>query len=186
MDPSVPTTSVMFVQSTRRGILVNKLKEGEDELARITGFRIKYQEAGGVQLSKIFSTDLARDQPCGRNVCWPCQTSKEGETKNCKARSILYETSCIACGPVKDKTAPVEDSNLEEGDLHVAVPSPCPGGRVGIYLGESSRSLNERASEHMRDAMSFHEKLLIIKHRMDRHSGHEPATSIQVQSIENF
>ena len=87
-DPGVPTTSVMFVPNTRRGILVNRLKEGEDELARITGFRIKYQEAGGVQLGKMFSTDLARDQPCGRNVCWPCQTSKEGETKNCKARSM--------------------------------------------------------------------------------------------------
>ena len=43
-DPGVPTTSVMFVLNTRRGILVNRLKEGEDELARITGFRIRRLE----------------------------------------------------------------------------------------------------------------------------------------------
>ena len=48
----------MFVPNTRRGILVNKLKEGKDELAMITGFRIKYEEAGGVQLGKMFLTDL--------------------------------------------------------------------------------------------------------------------------------
>jgi hypothetical protein len=71
---------------------------------------------------------------------------------------------------VKDKSAPVQDSNLEEGDLHVADPSPCRGARVGIYLAESSRSLNERASEHMRDARNFHEKSHIVKHWMDRHS----------------
>ena len=115
-----------------------------------------------MQLGKMVSTNLARDQPCGRNVCWPCQTSEEGETKNCKARSILYKTSCIPCSLVKDKSAPGQNSILEEGDLHVADPSPCPRGRVGIYLWESSRSMNERASEHMIDARSFHEKSHIV------------------------
>ena len=36
--------------------------------------------------------------------------------------------------------------------------------RVGIYIGESSRTLAERTSEHFHDADSFSKKSHIIKH----------------------
>ena len=62
----VKTSSVMFVPSTRKSMLINKLKEKEEEWCQLTGFRIKYQEAGGTQLGNLFSEDLARDIPCGR------------------------------------------------------------------------------------------------------------------------
>ena len=39
-------------------------------------------------------------------------------------------------------------------------------GRVGIYYGETSRSLYERSKEHVRDAESFSEGSHIIKHLM--------------------
>ena len=66
-----------------------KVKEREDEMANITGFRIKYQEAGSTQSARMFSTDLARDLPCGRSECWPCNSTQEGKIKNCRARSVL-------------------------------------------------------------------------------------------------
>ena len=50
--------------ATRRGLLTTMLKTQEVKLANMTGFRVKYQKAGGVQMGKLFSTDLSRDQPC--------------------------------------------------------------------------------------------------------------------------
>ena len=39
----VRTTSVIFCPSSKDGILARKMRENEDELARLTGFRIKYK-----------------------------------------------------------------------------------------------------------------------------------------------
>jgi hypothetical protein len=175
-DRRMENSTVMFVQSTRRSALVNSLKSQEDELSRIYGFRIKYQEASGIQLGRMFSTDLARSIPCGRNTCWPCNTSK---AKTCKARSVLYATSCLLCNPPKGATDEPGMSSLQEGALNststvggrvVADPSTHPKGRVGIYMRESSQSLHERAAEHVRGARSFHDKSHIIKHWMREHS----------------
>ena len=38
--------TVVFVPSTKGGLLVKKLKEKEESLAEMTGFKIMYQEAG--------------------------------------------------------------------------------------------------------------------------------------------
>jgi hypothetical protein len=161
----------MFVPTTRRGLLTTMLKEQEDKLSNMTGFRVKYQEAGGVQMGKLFSTDLARDQPCGRDQCWPCLTKKEGESKKCRDRSVLYVTSCSLCNPGVDETSQV-DNNKEVPrvvNMNVADPSPSSKGRVGIYLGETSRSLHERAKEHVNDAASIQPKSHIVKHWLDAH-----------------
>ena len=44
-----------------------------------------------------------------------------------------------------------------------------PASRDGIYVGESSRSLHERAFEHVQDAKSFSAKSHIVKHWMMAH-----------------
>ena len=41
MQPS----SVMFVPNSKGGILTKRLRENEDRMSGITGFRVKYQEA---------------------------------------------------------------------------------------------------------------------------------------------
>ena len=45
---------VVFIPSTRGGLLVGKLREEEDRMAGLTGFRIKFQEAGGSKLIDSF------------------------------------------------------------------------------------------------------------------------------------
>ena len=146
-------SSVIFVPNTKGGILIGKLREKEEELSKLTGFRIKYQEAGGLQLRNVFSTDLAKGKHCGRKVCPPCDQSSENR-QNCRTQNILYETKCLVCNP--------SEGTKEERNNQKA-------GRSGIYYGESSRSFHERMVEHVRDADKFSNKSHIIKHWMLSH-----------------
>ena len=95
----------------------------------------------------MFSTDLARDLPCGRNNCWPCNTSKEGRVKNCKARSILYETNCTLCNqddPVRQPNHQEESQRSnkasDQGLKNVADPSPHPRLQGFLQVGSSPLS----------------------------------------------
>ena len=69
----IKTSTVMFIPSIKGGTLRSKLREKEDEMVRITRFRVKIQEAGGVKLAKMFSTELATGEHCGRLKCQPCK-----------------------------------------------------------------------------------------------------------------
>ena len=80
----------------------------------------------------------------------PCDGGEEGKRQNYKMRSILYETACLLCNPSNNK-----NENKKE--------------RVGVYVGESSRSLHERMSEHEDDARAFREGSNIVKHWMESH-----------------
>jgi hypothetical protein len=91
----VKTTTVMFVPSSKGGLLTKMMKEREDVLVDMTRFRIKIQEAGGVKLKNMFSTDLAAGEHCSREDCMPCNDSEKKQ--NCKRQSILYESSCQIC-----------------------------------------------------------------------------------------
>ena len=57
--PRSGPSTVMFVPWTAHAILVGRLKAEEDRMSSLTDFRVKYAEAGGVQLWRHFSTKLA-------------------------------------------------------------------------------------------------------------------------------
>ena len=151
-DGQVPTMTVVFVPSTRGGMLTRKLREREEVLAGITGFKIRFQEGGGSQLGNMFSTDLGIGNHCGRK-CPPYDGSNSENRQNCKARNIVYETSCTICNPV-DETPSIQTEEK------------C---REGVYIVETSRSLHERSLEHQRDEKSFSKKSHIDKHWMLAH-----------------
>ena len=46
---------MIFVPSTTGGQLVGKLRKDEDRMAGVTGFRIKFYEAGGSKLIKTLA-----------------------------------------------------------------------------------------------------------------------------------
>ena len=68
----------------------------------------------------------------------------------------MYESKCLICNPAVDGQ-----------DDQPSGKEPAP--RVGIYVGESSRSIYEQALEHERDARSFSVKSHIVKHWMTTH-----------------
>ena len=151
-DGQVRTATVVFVPSTKGGVLTRKLREREEVLAGLTGFKIRFQEAGGSQLASLFSTDLGKGKHCGRD-CPPCDGSSTESRQNCKARNVVYETSCNICNPTEEKPSIQKEEKTREG----------------IYIGESSRSLHERSLEHLRDARKFSKKSHIAKHWMLAH-----------------
>ena len=72
---------------------------------------------------------------------------------------IRKQKKCLICNPAT--------SHEEEVDVQPLGRSQEP--REGIYVGETSRSLHERALEHERDAKAFSSKSHIVKHWMISH-----------------
>ena len=68
-DAKIDTTTVMFIPSTRGGLLTSMMRERETEMSSITRFKVKMHESGGIKLAGLFSTDLAKGQSCGRLDC---------------------------------------------------------------------------------------------------------------------
>ena len=118
--PRGAATTVVFVPSTKGSILLKSLKEEEDKMAEMTGFRIKYQEAGGNVLVNSFEKDLGKGLHCGRVPCPPCDSTDRRE--NCRSRNIVYESRCRVCNPV---------SSREEDADHPSSRKSSP--REGIY-----------------------------------------------------
>ena len=131
------TSTVMFIPSTRGGKLTAMMKENVEKMASMTKFKVKYQEAGGMKLAMLFNTNLAKGEHCQRQECQSCNSRSE-DRPNCKTQSILYESKCRECNPVPS---------------HEERENKAP--RIGIYVGETSRSLFERSLEHHRDAEAF-------------------------------
>ena len=169
-------STVMFVPNTRRGTLVKKMKMNEDRLAEMTGFKVNYVEAAGTKLGRVFSLDLSKNQPCGRNMekCRSCNSP--GETvENCRARCVTYESRCILCNPEKQRV-----SNPLEEKVQPEQP------RDGIYIGESSRSIAERTNEHFNDAESFAKKSHVIKHWIKSHPELNTAPPFKVKKLRQY
>ena len=166
------TTTVMFVPSTKGGILLKILREAEERLSQLTGFKIKYTESGGTPLMNLFNVESGKGSHCGRDICPPCDEGEEGKRQNCRTRSILYETSCKLCNP--------------EDNKKVVQPSGSKSKRVGVYVGETSRSLSERMGEHVQDARAFREGSHIVKHWMDHHPSSAEIPAFRYKIIRSF
>ena len=74
-------------------------------MGELTGFRMKYQEAGGSKLMKGIDKDLGEGQHCGRSPCHPCDSTDKRQ--NCRIRNLVFESRCRICNPV---------SSQQEGD----------------------------------------------------------------------
>jgi hypothetical protein len=78
---------LVFIPSTKGGLLVGKLREEEDRMAAFTGFRVKFQEAGGSKLIDSFEKDWDKGKHCGRKPCPLCDNSDKRQ--NCRSRNLV-------------------------------------------------------------------------------------------------
>ena len=127
---------MLFVPNSNDATLLKKLEQREPLLTRMSGFKVRLVEASGVPLSRLFSLDLSSGR-CQRWDCHVCRLHKGKGSSKCMRKSIVYESRCLSCPP---------NSN------------------IGVYIGESGRSLYERSTEHLEDAKNLKKCSHIVKH----------------------
>ena len=154
----VPRKTCLFVEYTSKGELAKKLRDTIQKLEPILGFGIKVVEKTGLPITANFPSESWDGAPCGRLDCITCTQGAE-TVPPCTRQSMVYENVCLVCNEGAKSGKKVVQKNLE-------VPS--------IYVGESSRSIKERAEEHWQAFKNGNEGSHILKHQTLQHQNQEP------------
>ena len=165
-DKELKTRSVLFVEQTPHGELARQLRELMSRLEPTLGFRIKIVERAGKSLASTFSqASIWEGSHCGRPECVTCNQEAE-EMPPCSTSSVVYENICPTCNP----------SALKKGELRSQ-----EGELPSIFVGETSRTVQERGLEHWGAWRRREENGHIIKHQMLHHGGDmEPKFTLKV------
>ena len=160
-EQPIRTTSVLFVEFSKGGGIQKSMRDVVDRLKPMLGFNIRVTEKGGTQLGQLLSNkNLWSGQPCGRANCRPCQ-QKDAKKEPCTMRNIVYESECGKCNPEGSRKSSDKEDLQERRDV------------ASLYVGESGRSLHERAGEHWRDAELMKEESHMREHLQEAHRGEE-------------
>ena len=125
--------TVLFIEQTSNGELGKRMRELMTRLAPIMGFGVKIVERNGRTLKSQFpQAGLWEGAPCGREKCTTCTQGAE-MIPPCTRSSLVYENVCSKCNQGAA-------SKRELEDIDPTIPS--------IYVGETSRTVKERAEEH--------------------------------------
>ena len=164
------TTSVLFTEFSKGGSLQKSLREVVDRLAPMMGFNIRVVERGGTSLGALLSNKNPwSGAHCGRGVCRTCR--QPGDRKeDCKSRNIVYESVCTRCNPSNEGKEEAKAGLLRSGE-----PS--------LYVGESSRSLHERAREHWADADKGVDECHMMEHEHAAHRGEDGSPAFRFKVV---
>ena len=158
-----------------------------------TGIGLKIVERAGDKLQDLLhKSDPWDDQDCLRKDCPTCRTSMNDEKspyKNCKKRSVTYETWCITCLNKHEK----ENKNMLDNESELGlenlfnekqsesvnrkrknVKNNGVEGKRFSYIGESSRSVYERGIEHEKNLIFSRTKSHMLKHCLMHHPNIDP------------
>jgi hypothetical protein len=123
------------------------------------GFKTRVAEKGGTSLGSLLSNkDPWSGVACGRVMCRSCAQPEERK-EPCMRRNVVYESECGVCNP---------PGTRREADKRSLAESK---GYPSLYVGESARSLAERAQEHWRDAESGKPETHMLEHQEASHGG---------------
>ena len=152
--------AVIFVPQTEHSGLAKILRENEEEMLNVTGYKLKVVERAGKSLTSMLTkTNPWGGNDCGRNGCLQCQTKSDtGKNlhQSCSNRSIVYETWCADC------LAKMED------------PLGGEGGGVYKYIGETAKSAYERGANHLYDRKNLDLGSHMLKHALAHHRDQDP------------
>ena len=143
------------MDQTPEGRLAKDLREVLTRLENILGFKVKVVERTGTSLRNCLpNTNPWSGSHCTRQDCVTC--NQDGDEKpECTKRSLVYENICIKCNPDAVKKGELKEVNTE-------VPS--------IYVGETARSIKERAKEHWDSYKNRETDSHILKHWTNHHN----------------
>ena len=161
--------SVMFCPYTVRGELAKQLRQGKEDLHKLTGYRLKVvEQVGDKILDKLHTANPWRGRPCEREDCWPCRTKEWTEKdakKDCSKRSLVYETWCQTCY-MKD-VEEIRETEESEEEANKKIEKI----RLHKYIGETARSAYERGWEHQEALRKLEEDSHLLKHVAHYHQG---------------
>ena len=161
----------MFVDQTVGGELARRLQEVENRMGNITGYRIKIMETSGSQLRRLLpNTNPWSGRDCGRQSCYTCAQGGES-LEDCKRRNILYESFCTTCNP------DLQEKSFRKKKLNDV---------TGVYVGESGRSIFERAGEHWTDRLNQKEDFHMIKHWVIDHPDMSEPPKFHFKVVSSF
>ena len=146
--PGMQYSTLMQVPNTAGGKLISMLSKAEPRLAKLTGFQIKYVERSGRVLSKEFRKGFSHNK-CHRPRCDVCRMADDSKPTLCQVKSVVYTGVCTLCE---------NEHKLDPSTRH-----------QGRYVGETARSLSERAKEHMAALRRFDDGSFIVKHWALKH-----------------
>ena len=168
---SVPEVkAVMFVPYTAGSKLAKQLREAEEKLGSLTGYRLKMVEKAGDKLENLLTkSNPWQGQDCGRQKCLLCHTKqKTGKNlgQDCHTRNLVYETWCISClkrdeGEVELKWAG-DAKKIKEMKEKI---------KKHLYVGETARSIYERTFEHQYDVEQLKTSSHMLRHLLEMHGG---------------
>ena len=152
--------AVLFCPHTEGGTLAKNLRKAEEDLEKLTGYRMKVVEKGGDRILDLLQTsDPWRGEDCGRAGCWPCRTkmwTEKDKKQDCSRRSVIYETWCQTC-LTREEEKIEEENEMEKKRLLEKIPR-------FKYLGESARSSYERGAEHLDGLEKLSQDNHLVKH----------------------
>ena len=146
--PGMEFTTMMKIPNTKGAKLYRSLVTEENRLASITGYNVKIVESSGIQLVRLFSR-VQRRSKCHWEHCAVCKESGDKPSK-CRTRNLVYQGICLVC-----------ENEIKEG---LRDPK-----KAGVYIGETSRSMAERALEHVKGAKNLDKESFITKHWVLEH-----------------
>ena len=161
------TRAVLFLEQTPNGELARRVKELLVRLEQVLGFKLRVVERTGRSIqNQLPQASIWRGSPCDREHCVTCQQGGE-DMPDCTRSSIVYESICSICNP----------GALEKGGI-----KEVKEGAPSIYVGESSRTIQERSQEHWTAAKRKDGTSHIHKHQKMVHGTEEPKFIFKVVS----
>ena len=160
--------AVMFVPYTLGSELAKRLRQAEEMIQDMTGYRLKIVESAGLKLQDALTkADPWQGMNCDRDGCLLCLTKTrtgKNTTQDCTRHSLVYETCCITC-----YERDLETAKKEAGDNMEKLKTLTEKMKMYKYIGETACSTFERSWEHMKDFHSLSTKSHLLKHAVDKH-----------------
>ena len=155
------------MKQTPNGELARRVKELLVRLEAVLGFRLRVAERTGRSLqSLLHQATIWKGSPCDREHCVTCQQGDE-DMPDCNRSSVVYESVCSLGNPgILGKGGLVEQK----------------GAPPSLYVGKSSRTVQERALENHDAAKKKDETSHIWRHQRLVHGAQEPSFIFKVVS----
>ena len=164
--------AVITVPHTHCGLLARLMRLKEEELFKLTGYKLKITERVGPSLkSQLVRSDPWAGRDCDREDCLLCVSKiKSGKKSNqsCKKRNAVYETWCESCRVRDEKNENEKEDNENDKNENEKDKNET---KIYKYIGETCRSSYERGSEHLADMRTIKPGSHLLKHVLDQHEG---------------